>query len=826
MNPELGERLLRPLRFAARRNFSNLSKVKGLQVSVGAGLEQAAASLDPAVHAEACGLVAGLDAAPDADKRRRIERLMSLFGEPPVASVPPVSPPSPRTPEPAPEGPTPARLSLAAPKATVARTKKRVPMAEALPGTPLSAVVGVGPKTAERMGKRGLETVQDALFFVPKSYEDRSTFRPIGQLQAGDRVQVRAEVRVARVRPAGRGKRIFELVVADDTGTLNCRFFRFYQSQMEGRYPLGTEVIVCGLVTKWGQMCQMVHPEVEIVGEGSGPEGIIGVYADVEAVPVKKLRAILTGLAMSAGPRVQDPLPLALIRKYNLPSLCQAVVQAHLPKPEDLLDGAEQISPGLRMRQRLVFDELLFFQLALAQMRSEREQQDGLTHQPEKSWPDIASELLPFALTGAQSRVLEQISADLAQPIPMHRLLQGDVGSGKTAVAFTAMAIVHVCGRQSALLAPTEILAEQHFAAAQKLMGPMGIRVALLTGSTKASERRWLLSQLRAGALDMLIGTHALLEPAIVFKDLGLAIVDEQHRFGVQQRALLLAKREGAPPDMLVMTATPIPRTLALTAYGDLRVSIIDELPPGRSPTETKIFRAVNRDRALEGLRAELTVGRQAYVVFPLIDASEKLEAKAASEEFKGLQEALPDYKVALLHGRMSSDEKAEVMGAFGRGEIQVLVSTTVIEVGIDVANATVMMIENAERFGLSQLHQLRGRVGRGRHQGRCFLIAGNDSARAMERLQVLEASHDGFFVAERDLEIRGPGEMLGTRQSGLPDLVLADLVRDAAVLEQAKDEAFALVQQDPHLEMAEHRDMKAELQRRFAGRLELGTVG
>lgn len=865
MAADVLEPLLRPLRFAARRDFANLSKIKGLEASLARALADAALKV-PAPLAEAArGLIQGLDGLDLADRRARIQALLDLLGAPVQASaaprsvpqarpatssprVVPASAPAPARAAPAPAsapaparpaalslsppvqpGPdlAPARLKRAAPKAAVRSTGKRIPMAEAQPGTPLAEVVGVGPKTAERLAQRGLETVQDALFFLPRKYEDRSRYCPIGELRAGERVSVQGEVRIARVRPAGRGKRVFELVIADPTGTLNCRFFRFYQSQMESRYPQGTQVVVSGPVTQWGAMRQMVHPEVEVVGEeGSEPEGVVPVYGDLEGVPAKKLRGILTGLASAAGHLVQDPLPQALILRHKLPRLPEAIVQAHLPSPGDLSLAPGQGEPALNMRRRLVFDELFYFQLALARTRSRREAKPGLTHRPSTSWPELARRMLPFALTGAQTRALGAIASDLAAPIPMNRLLQGDVGSGKTAVAFVAMAIVHASGRQSALLAPTEILAEQHFAKAQALMGPLGIRVALLTGSTKASERRWLLSQLRAGALHVLIGTHAIVEPTVVFKDLGLSIVDEQHRFGVEQRAALQDKGREVGPDVLVMTATPIPRTLALTAYGDLRVTIIDELPPGRSPTQTRVFQPQARGGALEGLRAELAAGRQAYVVFPLIEASEKLDLKAATEEVKALQEDLPGVAVALLHGRMRPDEKAEIMQRFTEGQVQVLVSTTVIEVGIDVPNATVMMIENAERFGLSQLHQLRGRVGRGQHRGHCFLMAGSQGAEAMQRLSVLEASHDGFVVAERDLELRGPGEVLGTRQSGLPDLVLADLVRDAQTVQDARDEAFAILEADPDLQAEPHQALAKELLRRFEGRTDLAGIG
>ncbi|MCA9551045.1 MAG: ATP-dependent DNA helicase RecG [Myxococcales bacterium] len=813
---------MKPLQFAARNDFANLRVVKGLEAALQRGLPALQGRATDETVAEVRGLIAGLDAAPLPDKRARISRLLALLAgvdapaspaPPPPAAPPPAAPRA----RPAPSG---KKVRQAAPKAEVNATGRRVKMAAVNPGTPLAEVVGVGPKTAERLAARGLKTVQDALFFLPLGYEDRTAFRPIATLAAGERVMVRGEVLAATVRPAGRGKRVFELAVGDGTGTLSCRFFRFYQGQMESRYPRGTQVVVSGAVTQWGAMRQMVHPEIEVLGVSSEvePEGLVPRYPDIEGVPAKKLRAILTELAEAAAVQVQDHLPGPLLDALRLPALSEAVLRAHRPEPGDAAEGEALHA----MRARLVFDELLLLQLALGLARQGREAEPGVVSAAPEGWRALARRVLPFEPTPAQARALDEITCDMAGPRPMNRLLQGDVGAGKTAVAFVAAAVACAAGRQAALLAPTEILAEQHFANAQRMLGPAGIRAALLTGSTKTSERRWLLSQLRAGELHLLIGTHALLEPAVVFKDLGLAIVDEQHRFGVEQRAALAAKREAEVPDVLVMTATPIPRTLALTAYGDLRVTIIDALPPGRSPTETRVFGPRRREQALEVLRAEVAAGRQGFVVFPLIEASDKLELKAATEELKSLQESLPGVQVGLLHGRMSADDKAAVMARFVRGEVHVLVSTTVIEVGVDVPNATVMMVENAERFGLSQLHQLRGRVGRGAHRGRCLLVAGGAAAEGMERLAVLEASSDGFFVAERDLELRGPGEVLGTRQSGLPELALADLVRDAPVLERARQAAEALLAQDPDLDAPAHRALASEVRRRFAERLAL----
>ncbi|MEO1337639.1 MAG: ATP-dependent DNA helicase RecG, partial [Myxococcota bacterium] len=432
----------------------------------------------------------------------------------------------------------------------------------------------------------------------------------------------------------------------------------------------------------------------------------------------------------------------------------------------------------------------------------------------------------PFTPTNAQARALREIAEDLAAERPMNRLVQGDVGSGKTAVALVSAALVVAQGRQASLLAPTEILAEQHFASAQKILAPAGLMIARLTGSAKPKERQQLLRALESGQVDVLVGTHALLEPDVVFRDLGLAIVDEQHRFGVHQRASLRHKRTDVMPDLLLMTATPIPRTLTLTAYGDLHVSIIDELPPGRQPTVTEVFQGHESDAALEHVADALAQGRQAYVVYPLVEASEKLDLTAATDAAVDLRARFEPHPVALLHGRMTPDEKASVMNRFKAGEIGVLVCTTVIEVGVDVPNATVMLVEHAERFGLSQLHQLRGRVGRGQHAGSCLLVAHDASRDGRARLSVLAETSDGFVVAERDLAIRGPGEVLGTRQSGLPDLIVTNLARDGQVLEQAKAAAEKIVTEDPTLSKPEHRVLVEELERRFKDRLALTTAG
>lgn len=710
------------------------------------------------------------------------------------------------------------RASSASPEASrPARRRTRAPSAEVSAGSPLgrvmlSALDGVGPAAAKRLEAKGLTSVLDALLWLPRRYEDRRVVTPIAAAVAGEFVQVQGRVLHAALSRVGGGRLLFEVVLGDGTGTLNLRWFRFHADGMKRRFVRDREFVVSGTLTAWGAMRQMVHPEVEDPGEAGDPSsaGIAPVYAEVDGIRPKQLRKVLQDVARRFAHRVEDPLPGRLRERRGLPALASALQKAHLP---ETLDPGEE--PDGPVRQRLVYDELLFFQLMLAQRKQSGEAQPGLVHISPTPWAELAAAMLPFRLTGAQRRAIGEIARDLGRDRPMNRLLQGDVGAGKTAVAMVAAAIVARAGRQTALLAPTEILAAQHAATSERYLAAIGLRHALLTGSTRAKARRELLEALAAGELDVLIGTHAILEPAVRFARLGLAIVDEQHRFGVEQRGSLRHKNDGIAPDVLVMTATPIPRTLALTLYGDLEVSILDERPPGRTPITTSVLRERDRRQAWQQVAVALAQGRQAYVVFPLVESSEQSDLRAATEAVDEIRAQFPGYGVGLLHGRMRPDDKAQVMDEFRAGRLGVLVSTTVIEVGVDVPNATVMVIENAERFGLSQIHQLRGRVGRGVHPGSCVLIVGSGGQEAWNKLAVLERTDDGFQVAEADLEIRGPGELLGTRQSGLASLSTADLVRDAHVLEQAREDAFDLIHGDPQLARPEHEALRAELERR-----------
>ncbi len=648
--------------------------------------------------------------------------------------------------------------------------------------------------------------------FLPRRYDDRRTYTAIAELSEGTRSSVRGVVSAAAIRFAGR--RIFELAVRDDSGVLSCRFYRFHSKAMEQRYPRGQEVIVSGAVSKYGAQARMFHPEIDLVAPGvePTPEGLIGIYRDLDGVPEKTLRAILRELARGAALLLEDPLPAELRKRLKLPELGRAVQAAHVP---------EELDDHEILHRRLVFDELFYLQLALALRKRKLSERSGRAHVTNEDPVVIARGMFPFELTAAQQRALKEIAADLSIRSPMARLIQGDVGSGKTAVALAAAAIVIWGKSQVALLAPTEILAAQHAQLAQRALEKRGAKVALLTGGLKTSVRKPLLAALADGEIDLLVGTHALLEDDVVFRDLGLAIVDEQHRFGVEQRKALRSK-QALPPDLLVMTATPIPRTLAMAFYGDLSLTVIDELPPGRTPVVTKIFDPKRRSLAYAHLQTALADGRQAFIVYPLVESSAKSDLSAASDAVFELEHRFKPHEVGLLHGRMRAEEKAEVMRRFVNKEIALLVSTTVIEVGVDVPNATVMIVEHAERFGLSQLHQLRGRVGRGEHAGACFLIADAASKEARARLSVLEKSGDGFLVAEHDLKTRGPGELLGTKQHGLPELELADLTRDAKLLELAQQEAQRLAQSPETIDAA----MMKEMSRRFSDRLDLIDAG
>lgn len=678
--------------------------------------------------------------------------------------------------------------------------------------TDVQYLKGVGPKLGALLAKRGLRTVLDLLTYYPRAYEDRRAARNIGTLKADDLVSLKAQVIKVSSFHMGRSKRkIYDVLIRDASGQIHCKYFRVpYKGYFERFQPF-QEVRVVGKVTDYRGKLEFHHPDLrDIEPDEDLQDVLVPIYVEIETLSSTKIarlvRLVLEQLPPEAVP--VEKFPPALREKHGLLTRWQALQKLHAPSPDDATALMAQTSAAHR---RIIFEEFFWMELYLAARKSGLQKEQGV---PIKARGELSGRLiqsLPFELTGAQKRVIQEVNKDLAKDHPMSRLVQGDVGSGKTMVALLATLQTIEAGHQAGLMAPTEILAEQHFRNAKKLFEPLGLRVALLTGKSKAKERAELLVALEAGEIHFLIGTHALIEDVVQFRSLGLVIIDEQHRFGVEQRAKL--KRKGVSPHFLVMTATPIPRTLAMTVYGDLDVSVLDELPPGRSPIQTRVIFDSKRVEAMTFMAAQIERGRQAYIVYPLVEESEKIDLKNALEEFEKLKEQFPKYKFGLLHGRMKSDEKDAVMDQFRQGEIQVLVSTTVIEVGVDVPNANIMVIEHAERFGLSQLHQLRGRVGRGAHKSFCVMIMGHAvSQEARERTAFMEKTSDGFKVAEFDLELRGPGEFLGSRQSGLPGFQMANLVRDVTTLMEAREAAFELLKADPKLAKPENEHLRAEL--------------
>lgn len=694
--------------------------------------------------------------------------------------------------------------------------KRRVELDQAVTYLP-----GIGPRNAEKLSKLGLFTVRDLLFYYPRDHIDYGNQVNIRQLKAGETVTLVATVKrcTCFVSPKNSKLTILELVVRDSTGQLKISKFlagsrfssRGWQEQQKKQYPPGAVIAASGLVKEGRYGVTLDNPEIEVIDHvGASIESnkvgrVLPVYSLTEGVAADLVRKAVIG-ALPAVTQIIDPLPEALREKYELMGLQDAISQIHYPPTGEALAAA---------RHRLVFDEFFYLQLGLLQRRQDhQERMTGVVLPPTGALIDEFYKVLPFSLTNAQQRVVNEILADLQKPTPMNRIVQGDVGSGKTVVGVVAILAAIQAGYQAALMAPTEVLAEQHYRKLVSWFNLLHLPVELLTGSTKMSQRRPMLAQLATGELPLLVGTHALIEDPVQFARLGLVVIDEQHRFGVQQRARL--QQKGENPHVLTMTATPIPRTLALTLHGDLDVSQIDELPPGRKAIQTTALTGKERSHAYDLIRREVAQGRQVYVVLPLVEESEKLDLKSAIEEHQHLQELVfPEFSVGLLHGRMTSAEKDEAISRFRDNETQLLVSTTVVEVGVDVPNATVMLIEHAERFGLSQLHQLRGRVGRGAEQSFCLLMSSTKSETARQRLKVLEQSQDGFFISEMDLRFRGPGEVLGTRQSGLPDLALASLVDDQEVLQLARQAAERVMEIDPALQR--WLPMKEELRRRYA---------
>lgn len=800
--------LIKPLLLASKDNFAKLPSIKGIEGLVAgvcdrvlgapgapSALRQGAASIRR--------IFAGFDSNTLAAKRRAVIEALEIL-----------------------ERPLPVRLCPSAHEAKAALKRLK---------TPLKFVKGIGPRMTERLSKKGLETVEDLLYFLPIRYEDRRRLRKISALTPGLHETASGEILALGQVLYGR-RRVFEIALSDGSAILKLKWFNFRLSYMK-RYKPGQRCIVFGQVSVFGRGKEMIHPDVEIVeGEGSAPPGPLGglepagivpVYSQVEGFHQKTIRKLIRGVAEEFSGFALGGLAPASLKRHGLLELSSALKAAHCPADAGFDEG--------RVRRSIAFDELFLLEIALFLKRDRDKKEAGIrilhgkAHLGNKGMEERLRAMLPFRLTDAQERTLSEIGKDMSAPHPMNRLIQGDVGSGKTVVSLISAVRAVEAGYQAAIMAPTEILAEQHFLTTHKYAEGLGIRSALIIGGAPKTARVKNLDAIKNGGAGLVIGTHALIQKDVEFKALGLAVIDEQHRFGVEQRAMLRRKgAAGLPPDTLIMTATPIPRTLSMTVFGDLDVSVIDELPPGRHPVETTLLREGDRRKAYEIIRTELKKGSQAYIVYPLVEESKELSLRDAVKMQSHLgADVFPEFKTGLLHGRMKSVEKEAVMKAFKAGEIRLLVSTTVIEVGVDVPNATVMLIEHAERFGLAQLHQLRGRVGRGDKKSVCLLLAQwTTNADTYKRLKVMERTNDGFLLAEEDLKIRGPGDFLGTRQAGLPDFRIAGALADLVLVKKAREEALGFIKQNPAILATGDSYMKEVLKSRWAGRFELAEIG
>ncbi|HFL2402379.1 TPA: ATP-dependent DNA helicase RecG [Clostridioides difficile] len=666
-------------------------------------------------------------------------------------------------------------------------------------------VKGIGPKKADKLNKLGIFTLKDLLYYFPRQFEDRNNLKKIAQLEDGEKVTIKAVISSINTFSPKEGMTLTKIDVKDETGSAKLVFFN--KSYIKNTFRPGDSILVFGKVKKKFNNLELTSCELEyLTNSPKNTCRFMPVYQLTYGVTNKEIMSIIRTVLEDKELIIQEYMPQRIIEKYRLCSIDFAVRNIHSPSSKESLKIA---------LYRIVFEELLILQLGLFVFKSGRNKEDGIKFETSKDLKKIIS-ALPFKLTKAQNRALDEIIQDMNLEKIMNRLVQGDVGSGKTVVALLALANCVLNGYQGALMAPTEILAGQHYISLTESLKDFGINVGLLIGSLTKKQKDTVLEQIKNNEIDILIGTHALIEDKVEFNNIGLVITDEQHRFGVMQRSKLSLK--GANPDILVMTATPIPRTLALILYGDLDISIIDELPPGRQPIETIAIEKSKRDRAYNNLvRREVESGRQVYIVCPLVEESEAIEAKSAVELVEELRaEYFHDLRLGLLHGKMKSSEKDEVMRLFKNKEIDILVSTTVIEVGVNVPNATLMIIENAERFGLAQLHQLRGRVGRGSHKSYCVLIYDSKTDVCRQRMAIMEETNDGFKISEKDLEIRGPGEFFGTRQHGLPELKIANLFKHIKILKLAQQEARYILGEDNNLQLKENMALKKEIIDKF----------
>lgn len=671
-------------------------------------------------------------------------------------------------------------------------------------------VKGIGPKKAEKLNKLGIYTIKDLLYYFPRQFEDRSIIKKIAQLEDEEKVTVKALITNIESYTPKKGMTITRIDVKDDTGFAKLTFFN--REYIKNTFRVGDSILAFGKVKKNGRFVELNSCELEYLSASPKNIGkLVPVYPLSYGVTNKDIMNTVRMVFESKDIKIPEYMPEYILKKYRLCGIEYAIKNIHFPKDKESLKIA---------LYRLIFEELLVLQLGLFMYKGGSSDEKGILFKRNQRLDEVLKSL-PFSLTRAQNRALNEIIDDMCSEKVMNRLVQGDVGSGKTVVALLALAECVFNGYQGALMAPTEILAQQHYESFTETFEDIGINVELLTGSVTKKQKEGILQRTRDGEIDILIGTHALIEDNVEFKNIGLVITDEQHRFGVRQRGKLSSK--GESPDILVMTATPIPRTLALILYGDLDISIIDELPPGRQPIETIAVEKKKRDKVYNSLvRREVDKGRQVYIVCPLVEESETLDITSATETAEEIKrDFFPDLRVGLLHGKMKPSEKDAIMTAFKNHELDILVSTTVIEVGVNVPNSTLMIIENAERFGLAQLHQLRGRVGRGKHQSYCVLIYGSNSEVCRKRMSIMEETNDGFKISEKDLEIRGPGEFFGTMQHGVPELKVANLFKHMKILKTVQQEARIIIGEDSTLDFKEYRGLKREIESKFKDKIE-----
>jgi ATP-dependent DNA helicase RecG len=785
--------ILRPLEFAARDDFSKLDRVRDLERTVSVAAERAAELAIPQPARDALKRIAqSFPSADGGDLAARVGDAIAALRE------------------------------FAKPE-----------WSERQLADSTAVLPGVGAKRAERLARRDLGSVADLLFYLPVRYDDRRSLQPVGSLEVGTRATFVARV-LGCAFSSRRGRfrgRVFEALVGDDTGTVTLKWFRSGDS-LSKQVRKDALLLITGDVKRYRFDKELAHPEISVLTDASSERATVrevrsvaAEYATPEGFHPRGLRRAIAAAVERYSDLVPGHLPADLVAKHGLPEPGEALRELHQPSLD--VDVAELAAGATPARARLVLEELYLLELGLALRRAQRAAEPG-TPIARGQRSAAAARALPFTLTGAQERALGEILEDLSRAHPMNRLLEGDVGCGKTVVAYLAAAAAAENGYQSALMAPTELLAEQHETTLRALAADDagGLRIARLTASVPGDEAARIRRALAAGEIDLVVGTHALIQESVDFRALALAVIDEQHRFGVAQRAALAAKAaHGNAPHTLVMTATPIPRTLALTLYGDLDLSVIDELPPGRATTKTELLRAGEGQRVVALLRETTARGEQVYVVYPLVAESEKIDLRAAVESTEKIRAAFPGITVDLVHGQLDAAARNAAMARFASGETQVLVSTTVIEVGVDVANATLMIVEHAERFGLAQLHQLRGRVGRGHAPGTCVLVARGSGEDSDARMRALLDTTDGFAIAEADLAIRGPGEFLGTRQHGhLPDLRIADLTRDVRQIAIARETALQTVRSDPQLRSSP--ELARAVQSRWGDRLSLVGVG